>query len=144
LDAEVQAMPERLRTAFVLCCLEGTSQAEAAERLGWKVGTVSARVTQARQELLRRLEKRGVSLSAALCAAALSREAASTAVPPALANSTLRAVLAGAGAARVAALAKGVTAAMFSTRTSVAAVLAAAGLLAAGFALAARGPAAAP
>src|SRR5207248_6235079 len=97
---------------------------------------------QARQELLRRLDKRGVSLAAALCAAALSREAAGAAVPPALATSTVRVALAPAGAARVAALAKGVTAAMFSTRATVAAVLAAAGLPAAGLALTARGPAA--
>lgn len=58
----------------------GKSQAEAAELLGWKVRTVSARVTQAHQELLRRLNRRGISLPAALCAAALSREAASAAV----------------------------------------------------------------
>jgi RNA polymerase sigma factor (sigma-70 family) len=107
LDQEVQGLPERLRGPFVLCCLEGKGPAAAADELGWKVSTVHTRVSEARQELLRRLARRGVSLPAALCAADLFREAAAAAVPIGLAKLTARAALAGAVSARAVALAEG-------------------------------------
>jgi RNA polymerase sigma factor (sigma-70 family) len=62
---EIASLPDHLREAFVLCCLEGRSQHEAAEQLGWKLGTLSARVTQARQRLLDRLTRRDIALSMA-------------------------------------------------------------------------------
>ncbi|HKB35531.1 MAG TPA: sigma-70 family RNA polymerase sigma factor, partial [Gemmataceae bacterium] len=127
LDEEVQALPERLRVPFVLCHLEGQSQADVAQRLGWKVSTVQSRLSQARQELLRRLARRGISLPAALCAAALIRESASAAVPVALARSTVQTALTdlphagtAASAARAAALAEGVKTIMFTSRSRIA------------------------
>src|SRR5262245_48303804 len=132
LHDEVNTLPEKYRAPFVLCCLEGKSRAEAAKELGWKVGTVFCRVARARAELQRRLIRRGVVLTAALCAVELGRTGATAAVRPALVNRTIKATLSvGAGkagaadlvSAEVAALGKGVLRTMGTTKMKIAAVL---------------------
>jgi RNA polymerase sigma factor (sigma-70 family) len=66
LDEEVERLPEIYRSVFILCSLEGASLAQASQRLGVRPGTVSSRLTGARQRLREGLARRGIDLTAAL------------------------------------------------------------------------------
>src|SRR5262249_12902181 len=59
LDEEIDRLPARQRAAVVLCCLEGKTGEQAARELGCPPGTVSSRLTRARERLRRRLARRG-------------------------------------------------------------------------------------
>ena len=119
-DEELARLPDRYRSAVILCELEGLSRREAAGRLGVAEGTLSSRLARAKARLKDRLTRRGVALSAATLASFLAREAHAVIVPPALAETTIRvAALAAAGSstagvvsASVATLTQGVLKAM--------------------------------
>lgn len=55
----LEALPEKLRIAFVLRDLEGLSPAEASERLGITPGNFAVRAARARTRLRRQLEEMG-------------------------------------------------------------------------------------
>jgi RNA polymerase sigma factor (sigma-70 family) len=96
LDAELDSLPECYRAPLVLCCLEGRTRDEAAQELGWSLGTLKRRLEQGRERLRGRLARRGLALSAALAVASLSPGTATAAVPPGLAATTVQAALAAA------------------------------------------------
>ncbi len=128
LDHELNRLPEKYRIPIVLCDLEGKTRQQAAEQLDIPVGTLSGRLTTAREMLAKRLTRRGLALSGGALLAGLFSNAASAAVPAPLVTSTVQAataIAAGQAAAGVvsvpvAALAEGVVRAMMFKKLKIA------------------------
>jgi RNA polymerase sigma factor (sigma-70 family) len=149
LDRELGRLPEKYRIPIVLCELEGMSHREAAERLGWPIGTVSGRLSRAKAMLTRRLSRPGMALPVGSLAVLLARDAASAGMPTGLIGATVRAasllatgqaVTAGAVSAEVAALAGRVQRGMMIMRLKMAAAtLLMVGMVAAGIGVLAQG-----
>lgn len=140
LDEEVNRLPEKYRTPFILCYLAGRTNAEAARELGCPPGSVVSRLAWARERLRTRLARRGVTLSAVAAAAALPAGLVTSAVAAAVRIAAGETV-AGVASAPVVALTQGVLRAMYWTRIKiVTGCLLAAGVLGAGGVLWRPGP----
>ena len=125
---EVDRLPSHDRMAVVFCYLEGLTHEEAADRLGWPVGTVKGRLSRARDKLRDRLSRRGVSLPAVF--ALTPPGGIPTIVPISLiASTTLAAARLAAGqtltagivSAQAISLMEGVIGTMFTTKLKIAA-----------------------
>ncbi len=131
LDSALHDLPEKYRVPLVLCYLEGKTYEEAARQLGCPKGTVSIRMTRAREMLRRQFARRGLSLPTALLVGALAEAASPAAFAAHLVRGTVAAAAAygagreaaGAVSARVIGLAKGGTNIMLPASGKVAAKL---------------------
>jgi RNA polymerase sigma factor (sigma-70 family) len=77
---EIDRLPGTYRSAVVLCLLEGLTQEQAAQRLGWAAGTVRSRLARGRERLRWRLTRRGLGPASAMLGAS---------IPPAPPDSSL-------------------------------------------------------
>jgi RNA polymerase sigma factor (sigma-70 family) len=93
LDEELAHLPARVRVPLVLCYLEGLTRDEAARHLGCPLSTLKLRVQQGRDLLQKRLQKRGLALSAALATATLITNSSRAAVPAIVVHATREAAL---------------------------------------------------
>src|SRR5262249_25128429 len=128
LDEEVERLPENLRGPFILCCVENRKASEVAHQLGLQEGAIWKRLSRARQLLRERLARRGVSLVAALTAAADAATQAEATLPSPLISMTVKAATAAPAVAtslvspNVAALMKGATKTMCFHKLQIATV----------------------
>jgi RNA polymerase sigma factor (sigma-70 family) len=145
---EVERLPERFRTAVVLCYLEGLTHEQAARRIGCPVGTVRSRLARARERLRSRLVARGLApeagsaaLASLIYAAPADASSLSMALPLSLFEPTLKAAMlvaahdaaeAGLVSLSAAALAEGVLRTMFVAKLKSVALALTLVLLAAG------------
>lgn len=90
IDEELAKLPDKYRSAVVLCDLEGLPRAVAAQKLGIPEGTLSSRLNHARKLLAGRLTRRGVTASAGAFGAVLGRDSFATVLPYTLTHSTVQ------------------------------------------------------
>ncbi len=91
LDQELTKLPSKYRIAIVLCDLEGRSRKDVAKQLKIPEGTLSSRLTTARQMLAKRLSRHGLAITGPVLASLLAQNALSACVPPTLVAATVKA-----------------------------------------------------
>jgi RNA polymerase sigma factor (sigma-70 family) len=93
LHEEIARLPEKYRRPIILCYLRGRTQAQAAESLGWPLGTVQVRLHRGRARLRARLARRGAGLMGMTLSAFLSPPHATAAPGPRWVEATARAAV---------------------------------------------------
>jgi RNA polymerase sigma factor (sigma-70 family) len=140
LDEELARLSDKLRSAIVLCDLEGRAQRDVAKQMGLALATLAGRLASARRLLASRLSKRGITLSGGALATTIATNSAHGTVPPLLIAAAVRmAQVASIGArtavavpGQVVQLSEGVMRMMFLGKLRTLTCCVAAGLLLAG------------
>jgi RNA polymerase sigma factor (sigma-70 family) len=91
LDEAIEGLPEKYRVPLILCYLEGKTNEQAAQLLGWPAGSISARLARGRALLRDRLNGRYGEVLAGFIAAVLVEDAQTSTVPARLASNTVQA-----------------------------------------------------
>ena len=107
-DEAIHHLPAKYRESIVLCYLQGLTNQEAANQLGCPIGTIAIRLSRAREQLRRRLTRRGLAVSAAGLLSSLEALAFESVVPTSLSRMTIRLADTLSVPARVALLGEGV------------------------------------
>jgi len=89
---EIARLPERLRLPVILCGVSGETRERAAHELGCTEQAVKGRIERGREVLQSRLRRRGFVIPVATLSTLLAKRAIAE-VPPALAASTVNAVM---------------------------------------------------
>jgi len=129
LDEELRRLPESYRAPLVLCYLEGLSQEEAAQQLGWGRIVLKGRLARGKEVLRKRLARRGLALPVGLFIPVLAPEVVRAAVSVSLQESTVQAAgrlasnasLQGLVSPQAQSLLEGVLRAMFISKLKIAA-----------------------
>ncbi|MDR3635640.1 MAG: RNA polymerase sigma factor [Isosphaeraceae bacterium] len=88
LQEEICRLPELHRSAVVLCDLQGRTHQEAALLLHCPVGTIKSRQSRAREELRKRLARRGFAVSSLMLGLLLVEKRALASVAPGVVRAT--------------------------------------------------------
>ena len=112
-------MPERLRAPIVLCYLQGLTYDAAADRLGLSAIAIRGRLARAREQLRRRLIRRGVTVPAALLVAGATGRA-EAAIPVTLIEAAIHVALRSVTGNTATLLARGVLNSMLLSQLGVA------------------------
>ena len=121
-------LPDKYRLPLLLLYMHGTSRDEAAAELGWSLNVVRGQLERGREHLRRRLERRGIGLSAGLLAAILGNSVTAGGPPARLVDAAIRGV-GGRPSAAATALAHGVSSMSIPFKATVASLVALAALV---------------
>ena len=90
LEEELARLPDKYRLPLLLCYYQGQTLEHAAQSLGWPLGTIAGRMSRAREQLRRRLQRRGIILAVPAVAAMLAERATAAMISPSLITQTVQ------------------------------------------------------
>ena len=88
IQEEICRLPVLYRSAVILCDMQGRTHQEAALLLGCPVGTIKSRQARAREELRKRLARRGFALSTVMFGLLLAGKRARAGIAPVVVRAT--------------------------------------------------------
>ena len=93
LHDEIDRLPEQFRAPIVLCDMEGMTEGQVARRLGRPIGTIRSQLSRGRQQLRRRLIRRGLAPACVVVAMASTGSSANAVIALVLLSSTIQSAM---------------------------------------------------